>query len=138
MEKILLGLDGSKNSFKALKEAITLAKLFNAKLHTISVEELPHFPETIDEFQEEKEFVDSKFNSIIFKAKEIAEESNFPIEPHILAGHEVRTIVEFIKKNKFDLLVVGFVGISAIYERIMGSTSSSLVRLAPCSVLIIK
>jgi nucleotide-binding universal stress UspA family protein len=53
-------------------------------------------------------------------------------------GHEVKTIVEFIHRNGFGLLVLGFMGHSALYDRVMGSTCQSLVRLAPCSVLVVK
>jgi nucleotide-binding universal stress UspA family protein len=37
-----------------------------------------------------------------------------------------------------DLLVVGFMGHSRIFERVWGSTSQTLTRLAPCSVLVAK
>lgn len=138
MNKILVGLDGSLNSFKALEEAISMAKLYNAELHTVSVEEIPHFSETISEVDEEKESEDSRFNQVILKANEMADENNIQLKTHILVGHEVKTVIEFVKKNKVDLLVVGFVGRSAIYDWAMGSTSQSLVRLSPCSVLVVK
>lgn len=138
MNKILVGLDGSKNAFKALEEGIRLAQFYKAELHTISVEEIPRFPETIAEIEEEKNYEDSVFKKYIEKAQEMAAVHNCKIEPHISAGHEVKRIIEFIKKNRIDLLIVGFVGVSAIYDRMMGSTSSSLVRMAPCSVLIVK
>jgi nucleotide-binding universal stress UspA family protein len=138
MNKILHGLDGSPNSFKALQEAIKLAQLYGAELHTISVEEIPHFPETVSEVAEEKDSEDSKFNDIVKKAQEMAKAQNVNIQSHILIGHEVKTIMEFIKKNHIDLLVIGFMGNSAIYDRVMGSTSQTLVRMAPCSVLVVK
>jgi nucleotide-binding universal stress UspA family protein len=34
--------------------------------------------------------------------------------------------------------VLGFMGHSALYERIIGSTCDRLVRLAPCSVIVVK
>lgn len=138
MNKILVGLDGSPNSFKALEEALLLARLKQAELHTISVEQLPHFSETVSEVEEEKESEKSRYDDIILKAKEMAEAENIPLETHIVAGHEVKSVIEFVKKNKIDLLVVGFLGRSAIYEWAMGSTSHSLVRLSPCSVLVVK
>ena len=138
MNKILLGLDGSHNSFKALEEAISLARLYNAELHTISIEELPRFPETIDEIAEEKEVEDSKFEPIIQKARYIAATKKCEIKMHILVGQEVRTMVGFIKKYRFDLLVLGFMGHSSLYDRVMGSTCQSVVRIAPCSVLVVK
>ena len=138
MNKILVGLDGSQNAFKALDEGIRLALFYKAELHTISVETIPRFPETIGEVEEEKAFEDSKYKGIIEKAKDLADKQNCPIESHIFVGHEVKTIIDFIKENKIDLLLIGFVGVSAIYERVMGSTSASLVRMAPCSVLVVK
>lgn len=60
------------------------------------------------------------------------------LRPHVVVGHEVKTILEYIKRHGFDLLVIGFMGHSAIYDRVMGSTCQSLIRLAPCSVLVVK
>lgn len=138
MNKILVGLDGSSNSFKALEEAMLLAKLNNAELHTISVEQLPNFSETISEVEEEKESEESKYGPIIQKAREMAAAKGVTLETHIVVGHEVKSVIEFVKKNGIDLLVVGFLGRSAIYDWAMGSTSHSLVRLSPCSVLVVK
>jgi len=138
MNKILVGLDGSQNAFKALDEGIRLALFYQAELHTVSVEEIPRFPETISEVEGEKEAADSKYQEIIEQARQMAVAQNCPINPHILVGHEVKMIIEFIRKNKIDLLIIGFMGVSAVYERLMGSTCSSLVRMAPCSVLIVK
>lgn len=138
MKKILVGLDGSSNSFKALEEAIDLAKFYNAELHTISVEELPRYSDAVSEIDEEKESEDSKYHAIIQKAIDISEKKEFKIETHIVEGHEVKSIIEFIKEYKYDMLIIGFIGTSAIYEHVIGSTCSSLVRLTPCSVLVVK
>jgi nucleotide-binding universal stress UspA family protein len=50
----------------------------------------------------------------------------------------VSAIVAYVKAHKADLLVVGFMGHSALYERIIGGTADRLVRLAPCPVLVVK
>ena len=136
--KILLGLDGSRGSFKALAEAMGLAKALGAELHTISVEEVPHYPGTVGEVVEAKEVANGKFGKALETAEEMAEQQGIPLRCHVLVGHEVKTIVEFVKEKGFDLLVVGFMGHSALYDRVMGSTCQSLVRLAPCAVLVVK
>jgi len=137
-KKILHGLDGSEGSCKALAEAIQLAKLYWAELHCISIEEVPRCPETVGEVIEEKAVSNGKFRDAVTKAKEMAQKEKIELHFHVIVGHEVKTILEFIKKNQFDLLVIGFMGHSAIYDRVMGSTCQSLVRLAPCSVVIVK
>jgi nucleotide-binding universal stress UspA family protein len=137
-KRILHGLDGSKGSFKALEEAIDLALKYGAELHTVSVEELPHYPGTAGEVIEAKQAADSKFGHAIQQAREMAKQRGIDLHCHVFAGHEVKTIVEFVKEKGFDLLVIGFMGHSALYDRVMGSTCQTLVRLAPCTVLIVK
>ncbi|MDD5677466.1 MAG: universal stress protein [Kiritimatiellae bacterium] len=137
-KKILHGLDGSEGSFKALTEAIDIAKRYEADLHTISVEEVPRMPETIGEMIEEKDSANGFFKEAVEKARQMASAQGLTIHPHVIVGHEVKTILEYIKHHEFDLLVLGFMGHSAIYDRVMGSTCQSLIRLAPCSVLVVK
>ena len=137
-KKILHGLDCSKGSLAALAEAIDLAKRYGAELHTISVEEVPHYAGTIGEVVEEKELANHRFAEAVGEAKRMAEVGGVAVRTHVIVGHEVKTIVEFIKAHGFDLFVLGFMGHSALYDRVMGSTCQSLVRLAPCAVLVVK
>jgi nucleotide-binding universal stress UspA family protein len=137
-KKMLVGLDGSKHSFKALEKALNLASLAGTEVHTISVEEVPRFPGTIGEVVEEKESADTKFGLAVSKAERRANERGVRLIAHVIAGHEVKTIVEFVKENAFDMLVIGFMGHSAIYARVMGGTCQNLVRLAPCTVMVVK
>jgi len=136
--KILHGLDGSAGSFRALQEAIELSEQLGAELHTISVEEIPHYPGSIGEVIEEKAVANGKFGDAIARAREMAGEAGVELHSHVIVGHEVKAIVEFADHHGFDLLVIGFLGHSALYNRIMGGTCQSLVRLAPCSILVVK
>jgi nucleotide-binding universal stress UspA family protein len=53
--KLLIANDGSEGAQAALTAAIYLAKRFRARLHMLSVEELPRFPTTMDEIVEEEQ-----------------------------------------------------------------------------------
>jgi len=136
--KILHGLDGSPGSFKALEEALDLTQRYGGQLHTLSVEEVPHYTETIGEFAEEKEVLNGFFKDALTRAQEMAAGKGVAIHCHVIVGHEVRAFVDFIEQQGFDLLVIGFVGHSALHDRVMGSTCQSLVRLSPCTVLVVK
>jgi nucleotide-binding universal stress UspA family protein len=118
--------------------AIDLALKFGAELHMICVEEIPRFPETIDEVDGEKEEAGHRLLPVIEKAKERAAQKGLSLETHLIAGHPVSTIIEFLRAADFDLLVLGFMGHSALYNRIVGSTTDRLVDHAPCAVLVIK
>jgi len=137
-KRILHGLDGSEGSFKALEHAVELAGRFDAELHTISVEEVPHYPGIVGEVVEAKQAANGTYTQAVQRAKLIAGEQGVELQCHVLVGHEVKTIVEFIKERGFDLLVIGFMGHSKLYDRVMGSTCQGLVRLAGCAVLVVK
>jgi nucleotide-binding universal stress UspA family protein len=137
--KILIGNDGSDGAQRALKIAIDLAKRYEAELHEICVEErLPHYAATVGEVIEAKQEAVEYFRLITRRAELLAEEQGVRLTSHILPGHEVQLIVQFVKDRGFDLLVIGFMGHSRIFERIWGGTSQNLTRLAPCSVLVAK
>ena len=55
-KKILVGYDGSDGSKQALIHALRLAKESSAALYALwSRSSLPHYPETVDEVDEERE-----------------------------------------------------------------------------------
>ena len=137
-KKILHGLDGSPGSFKALKTAIDLAKRYEAELQTIYIQEMPHTTSAISEAVNEDFFAESCYGELAKQAKEMALEEGITLKHTLIVGHEIITIIELIREQVFDLLVIGAMGRSALYGREMGSTCSSLVRLSPCTVLVVK
>jgi nucleotide-binding universal stress UspA family protein len=136
--KILQANDGSDRAFKALAAALDLARRYQSELHMICVEEMPNVPATIDEIIEEQLDANHFFRPIIKRARDLARLQEVALATHLIAGHPVRSIVEFVERNRFDLLVVGFMGHSALFDRIIGGTADRLVRLAPCAVLVVK
>jgi nucleotide-binding universal stress UspA family protein len=135
---IVVANDGSEGGFKALTLGCDLAKRCGAALHMISVEELPDFPASIDEIVEIKDAENHKYHDVLEQARAIAAASGVALAAEVVAGHAVASVVERVKALKADLLVVGFMGHSALYERIIGGTTDRLVRLAPCPVLVAK
>jgi nucleotide-binding universal stress UspA family protein len=137
--KILVAIDGSEGANKALRAAIDVAKHYEADLHSISIEEhLPHYAATVGEVVEAKQEAADYFRRVIRDAESAAVAHGVRLTAHVTPGHEVEAIVQFVKDRGFDLLVIGFMGHSRIYERIWGGTSQNLTRLAPCSVLVVK
>jgi nucleotide-binding universal stress UspA family protein len=138
-KKILVGNDGSEGAKKALITAIDLAKQFGAELHSISVEEdLPHYAATVGEVLEAKAEKNNYFGRMNEEAQQIANREGVSLHTHVIAGHEVQTIVDYAKEHHFDLVVIGFMGHSKIYDRVWGSTSQNIARLVPCTVMIVK
>jgi nucleotide-binding universal stress UspA family protein len=137
--KILVAYDGSPGARRALKAAIELADQSDAELHCISVEEkLPYYAATLGEVEEAKAERDAYFEKLIQEARQMAWDHGIELHSRVVPGHEVETIVTAAREGQFDLLVVGFVGHSNVFGRVMGSTTQNLSRLSPCSVLIVK
>ena len=135
--RILVANDGSPGGQKALSGAIELARKLSAELHMVTVEELPRFPASIDEIAEEKDEANHRFAPVIDAAKAEAKGAGAAIETHLVPGHVAEGVIGLIKQLRADLLVVGFMGHSQLYERIIGDTTDRLVRL-PCAVLVVK
>jgi nucleotide-binding universal stress UspA family protein len=138
-KKILVGYDGSEGAKKALRTAVDIAKHYGAELHSISVEEdLPHYAATVGEVQEVKAEKNGYFARLNEEAREIAAKEGVTLHTKVIAGHEVETIVDYARDHHFDLVVIGFMGHSKIYDRVWGSTSQNIARLVPCTVMVVK
>ena len=137
--KILVAYDGSEGAKAALRIGVGLTRSLGAELHSISVEEhLPHYAISVGEIQETKDRVDEYFRILTKEARDQAGLNGVELQTAIRQGHEVEMIVNYAKEGAFDLLLAGYHGHSRIFERVMGSTAQSIVRLSPCSVLLAK
>jgi len=137
-EKMLHANDGSEGAFAALAVAFDLARRHRAELHMVCVEEIQRMPGSRAEVIGEKELANHKFEEVIQRAKAEAKRKQATIETHLLVGHPVKAISEFIKAKGFDVLVIGYVGHSQVYSMLIGGTAERLVRLAPCTVIVVK
>lgn len=137
-DKILVANDGSEGAARALSAAINVAARNGAPLHMICVEELPNFPASIEEVVEEEIDARHRYEAVVARAMAKAKSQGISLKTHVMAGHAVRAICEFVEREGFDLLVVGYMGHSAVYNRLIGGTTDRLVEHAPCNVLVIK
>lgn len=137
--KILVGNDGSEGAKNALQTALSLAKRDGAELHEISVEEhLPRYGALMGELDEAKEEAREFFHRVTQDAEAAAAAQGLRLTSHVVPGHPVEAVTKFARDGGFDLLVIGFTGHSNIFGRIWGGTSQNLVRLSPCTVLVVK
>jgi hypothetical protein len=82
--KILVANDGSPGALKALAAAIETAKRDGAALHMVTVEELPRFPATIDEAEEEKAEANHRLLPVIEAARAQARAAGVALETHLV------------------------------------------------------
>jgi len=137
-EKILVANDGSDGAARALSVAISVAARHEATLHMICVEELPRFPASIEEVVEDQMDAGHRYEAVAARATAQARAHGISLNMHVVAGHAVAAICDLVQREGFELLVVGYMGHSALYNRLIGGTTDRLVEHAPCNVLVVK
>ena len=137
-KKILHANDGSESAFHALSLAIALAEQNQSELHMVCVEELPNLPEFIAEVRDAKEAADRRYGAVLRRASDAARERGLELRAHVLVGHAVRDIVKLAAELEVELLIIGAVGHSELYERFIGSRADRITQLAQCPVLVVK
>lgn len=135
---ILYANDGSEGAFKALGPAVEMARLTGARLHMVSVEELPQFAEVVDEVRTAKAAADRRYHAVVRRAEEMARAEGIAMDTHVVAGHPVAGIVDLASQLSADLLVVGATGYAKLFGRMIGSRATRIVEVAACSVLVVK
>jgi nucleotide-binding universal stress UspA family protein len=137
--RILVALDGSAGSKKALERAVLLANEAQAPLHALAVEDhLPKYAATIDEVKEAQAERHAFFNEVMAEARNIAAEYEVDLKPEVTVGHAAQTICRRAGELRVDLLVIGHSGHSNVWGNFLGTTADKVSRHAPCDVLIVR
>ncbi len=140
--RIGIAIDGSENSLRALREAIRLGNMMKepASLLLINVHLsalISPVARGIDRKQIES-YMDQIAEEELADAKRIVADAGLSAE--IVKGHgEVApTILQTIKNEKLDLLVVGGKGRSSVTDLLLGSVTTKLISLSPIPVIVVK
>lgn len=138
IDKILVPIDGSKNSEKSLQYACWLAGKVEAKITVLYVVPIPIDGQSAG--LPIQPLVDAG-EMILEKAKKIVNKENCEGVDFVLrqnpgnAGHE---IVKYGQEKNFSLIVMNAKGHSTIKHLLLGSVSETVTKYATCSVMIVK
>src|SRR4029450_4876595 len=135
---IAVGLDGSEPSWKALKEASWLAKHHSAELLVISIQESIEASYSASEVLAAEKTARNALEAVQAEAQFLAETEGVQVATCILTGSPTGGLAECVKQNGVDLLVIGDKGHSSIWGALIGTTAEKIVRVAPCSVLVVR
>jgi nucleotide-binding universal stress UspA family protein len=137
-EKILVPLDGSEHSIKALEVAVQIALRFDGKITLIHAYSISGFAISATPVQEFIEATRKAGADILADGEKRVKAEGVHVETLLLEGHAVEQIVKTCKEGKFDLVVMGARGLSRIKEILLGSVSDGVTRHAYCPVLVVK
>ena len=135
--KILVPVDGSKNSMRGLDRAIEIAKESGAEITGFYVFHLP-LSAGIKYTKKMKEQAQDKAAKAIGPAMKRAERAGASFKYKTGGGHTGSEIVNFAEKNKYDMIVLGARGMGSAKEAFLGSTSNYVMHKTKIPVLVVK
>ncbi len=137
VKKILLATDGSVSAIRATKFSIGLARKINAEILAVYV------AGNEESFEIPKELEGQKFfggvhpcEAGLAVAKAFGQENGVTVNTTILRGSIPRNIVKAAVADNVDLIVLGESGRSGLSRISLGTVAETVMRLAPCAVLI--
>ena len=155
---IVVGVDGSAESFGALVTALELGKRFGVSVtavaaydpyyHYVAFERISQVlsaqASKVFKFKEQKqlhgEVIDTGLAKVyqahLAVAESIAASRGMQLETALLKGKPSQAISKYISDLDASLLVLGKLGLHADDDLDLGSTTEQMLRLAECSLLV--
>ncbi|MEM5470234.1 universal stress protein [Hoeflea sp. AS60] len=143
-ERILIAVDGSEGSKKALRLASKLQQTCGGNLMVLTVFRhhslleasmsmvRPDEPESLDDSMR------NYAKEVAEDAKAIAAEAGAGnVRAFVKAGQPARTIVKFAEEHEADLIIVGSRGLGDMQGFLLGSVSHKVTSLASIPVMVV-
>lgn len=147
MKKILVPVDGSAPSIYASREALVFARQFGCEvlfLNVVDDRTLMANSETYFHMNKEYyEMLESVQKMEIREATSMLDDivkklncEGIITKQEVLVGDTVRTIINKVREDGYDLIVMGHRGMNPIQRIFLGSVAKRVIEYSPCSVLI--
>ena len=139
MKTILVPTDFSKVALNAIDYAVEIARVTKAKLILFHVYHVPVIPSEVPTILPLEEVEKDCMNGLrkIEKNIHLKNGNKVVVECRCKCGFAVDEINLFAEEHNIDMIVMGMEGASYLTEKLIGSTTTSLIRKAKCPVLAI-
>jgi nucleotide-binding universal stress UspA family protein len=141
-ERILVPVDGSKNSDKAIAAALDIISVSHGQIDFLYV---AYFNGSTDDPEDHISWMPDEFTGSIQQnslavlqhaVQQIPTDSKYMT--HIATGIPAKQILKFAKDHASDLIVIGGRGLGIVEGFLLGSVSQEVLERAHCPVLIVK
>ncbi|NQV39311.1 MAG: universal stress protein [Nitrosopumilus sp.] len=136
LNKILVPVDGSKNSFKALDRAITLAGFTHGHITCIHV--IPHVSEGGPRTKAFDKILKEDGEAVLKKASKRAGNKNVKFATKLLRGSPSYVTLHAAKSGKFDHIVMSSTGSGSASKDMIGSVSNYVLQKSKIPVYLVK
>ena len=143
-KRVLVPVDGSKNSKRAIRIAAAIAKKDGARLFVVHVVQTPvylYMGEMPSPFiGEYMDFADTEARKMVNGMVLLAKSHGVKATGQVITDDPsiVEAIIDFAVKKRVDLIVVGTRGLTGFKKLLLGSVTSGIVSHAHCEVLVVR
>ena len=141
MAKILVAVDGSPHSRRAVEEVLKLhAARGQDEIHLLNVQipiESGHARLFVshDDLQD---YYREEGLAALADARAILDAAGISYTHHAAVGHVAQTIAAYAKEKSFDQIVLGSHGRGALTHLLLGSVATDVLRIAEVPVTLVK
>jgi nucleotide-binding universal stress UspA family protein len=141
--KILIAVDGSKNSLDAVQYLIDhvdwYRELPEVELVTVHlpVPQLPGLGSAVGKNQV-AQYYQEEGEARLAAAKRMLDAARIPYQARVLVGSVAESIVKHAKDKRCDLISIGTRGKSALEKALLGSTATKVLHISDIPVLLVK
>ncbi|MGV8107459.1 MAG: universal stress protein [Nitrososphaerota archaeon] len=141
--KILVPVDGSEISYRALDAAIFFSEKLGSNITVMHVmEDIPvthiESQKLLNDMLEISAACTQQGQDILSKCSETAKNKGLIVKTILLKGNPASIILDFCRNGKCDVIIMGNRGLGKIREIVLGSVSSKIIHNSSCPVLLIK
>jgi len=137
-KNIMVAVDGSEYSLRALNHAEALAVKFGAVLWLVHI--FPHTSDLLGYEDFEKLFARRKSAGqvILDAARRQLGKVSVKVCEELEEGPDAESIISIAAKRQADLIVMGTRGLGAIKGLMLGSVSRKVIHTADCAVMVVR
>jgi len=141
IKSILVPIDFSTSSKKALQYAVPFARQFGAKLtllHVVEPVATPDFANSFPLMMENDKVKAASRGQLEHIIKEQAIAPKLVEKTLVRFGRSFHEIADAARTLKVDLIIISTHGYTGLKHALLGSTTERVVRYAPCPVLVVR
>ena len=143
IRRIVVPIDFSEHSQRALDEAVGLALKFDAELHLLHCYQLFSIgaagaPYNVIPPEDFERAIREGAQQTLSEWRQKASAKKVRVHEHLVAGVPSEGIAELANTLGADLIVMGTRGLSGLKHVLLGSVAERTIRIAPCPVLTVK
>ena len=138
MLRILIPVDGSDNSLRAVRFLIRKSALFREPLQIHLLNAQHPFPGTIRGVQREAQREHHNEGlRMLTAARKLLDESGVRYEHHIIVGDAPQVIAQFVKDHGIEQVLMGTRGLGTVSGMLLGSVTTKVLHLVHVPVLLV-